>query len=94
MIRFPTSPPEGTAPRAWNVPTPAVQDLSNGLRVAVVRMETLPIVQVRWAFGAGRIAQDPGRIGSGLLLQRVMRHGTEGLGPVSSPRRWTGWGLE
>ena len=80
MIRFPTSPPEGTAPRAWNVPTPAAQDLSNGLRVAVVRMDTLPIVQVRWAFGAGRIAQDPGRIGSGLLLQRVMRHGTERLG--------------
>lgn len=80
MTSFPTTPPTNGAPKPWNFPTPVVQDLANGLRVAVIRMDSLPIVQVRWAFGAGRIAQAPGRVGSGLLLQRVMRHGTERLG--------------
>ncbi len=80
MNVFPAEPPVGGTPRPWNFPQTVVQDLANGLRVAAVRVGSLPIAQVRWVFGAGRSLESSGRIGSGLLLQRVMRHGTQTLG--------------
>jgi predicted Zn-dependent peptidase len=77
---FPSSPPEGGAPKPWNFPPTVIQDLPNGLRVAAIRVGSLPIAQVRWVFGTGRNHQTADKVGSGLLLQRVMRHGTESLG--------------
>ena len=79
MMSFPANPPVGTSPRPWSLPPHALQDLSNGLRVAAVRLEGLPIAQVRWVFGSGRIHERADRLGSGLLLQRAMRHGTSEL---------------
>ena len=79
MTSFPPKPPQGGAPKPWNFPPTAVQDLGNGLRVAAIRIGSLPIAQVRWVFGSGRFHERPDRIGSGLLLQRTMRHGTQEL---------------
>jgi zinc protease len=76
MMTFPSSPPAAESPRPWALPPHAVQDLGNGLRVAAVRLDSLPIVQVRWVFGSGRVHEARDRLGSGLLLQRAMRHGT------------------
>jgi zinc protease len=56
-------------------------DLPNGLKVAAVRSDALPLVQVRWVFGSGRNREAPELLGSGLMLQRVMRHGSESIGP-------------
>jgi len=55
------------------------RDLPNGLRVAAIRSDSLPIAQVRWVFGSGRIHEARTRLGSGLVLQRAMRHGTKNL---------------
>ena len=75
MTVFPDRPPASESPRPWTLPPHALQDLGNGLRVAAVRIEGLPIVQVRWVFGSGRIHERSDRLGSALLLQRAMRHG-------------------
>ncbi len=79
MTPFPSKPPVGGSPKPWNFPPMAVQDLGNGLRVAAIRVGSLPIAQVRWVFGSGRFHERPDRIGSGMLLQRTMRHGTQEL---------------
>ena len=79
MSSFPSQPPQGGVPKPWVFPATVVQDLPSGLRVAATRVGSLPIAQVRWVFGAGRIFERPDRVGSGLLLQRVMRHGTQNL---------------
>ena len=79
MSAFPTQPPRGEAPRSWTPPPYALQDLGNGLRVAAVRLDGLPIVQVRWVFGSGRVHEPTDRLGSALLLQRAMRHGMADL---------------
>ena len=79
MIPFPPQPPLSDEPRPWSFPRTVIRDLPNGLRVAAVRADSLPIAQVRWVFGSGRIHEARSRLGSGLLLQRAMRHGTEHL---------------
>lgn len=79
MMAFPTQPPVGETPRPWTLPPHAVQDLGNGLRVAAVRLDGLPIAHVRWVFGSGRVHERRDRLGSGLLLQRAMRHGMSEL---------------
>ena len=80
MNPFPKSPPLGGPPEPWNMPAAVGRDLANGLRVMAVRVGALPIVQARWIFAAGRNLERRDRIGSGFLLQRVMRHGTQQVG--------------
>ena len=79
MMPFPSQPPLTGDPRPWSFPRTVIRDLPNGLRVAAVQTGSLPIAQVRWVFGSGRIHETRNRLGSGLLLQRAMRHGTEQL---------------
>ena len=79
MSAFPAAPPQAGDPRPWSFPQQAARTLSNGLRVAAIRMPALPIVQVRWSFRAGRRDEPIEAIGAGRLLQSVMRHGTEGF---------------
>ncbi len=79
MTRFPAAPPLSGEPRPWSFPRTVVQDLSNGLRIVAINSGSLPIAQVRWVFGSGRIHEARNRLGSGLILQRAMRHGTKDL---------------
>jgi len=76
MSRFPTTAPLGTVPAPWRFPRMASQDLANGLRVAAIHVPTLPLVQARWVFGSGRVHEGMDKLGAGLMLQRVMRHGS------------------
>jgi predicted Zn-dependent peptidase len=60
----------------------AIADLPNGFRVVAISAGALPLAQVRWVFGAGRSLEPMNLLGCGLVLQRVMRHGTTTLGPA------------
>ncbi len=86
MNTFPDHPPPATEPRPWTFPSTVIRQLANGLHVAVIRMPSLPIVSVRWAFLAGRLHEADEQIGAGLLLQRMLRHGTSRMGSAEFAR--------
>lgn len=86
MMKFPTHPPKATPPRPWTFPNTVMRQLANGLQVAVIRMPALPIVSVRWAFRSGRLHEEPAQLGSGMLLQRMLRHGTTRMGSAELAR--------
>lgn len=77
MSRFPSTPPMGLEPKPWVFPAKTVHVLANGLTVAAICVPSLPIVQVRWAFKSGRLHESIERLGSAVLLQTLMRHGTQ-----------------
>lgn len=75
-MSFPSSPPIRHTPRPWSFPAASRSRLPWGLDLVVVRVASLPLVQVRWTFGAGRTQEDAARVGASRLLSTVMRHGT------------------
>jgi zinc protease len=79
MSQFPSTPPIGLEPKPWVFPATTTHELSNGLTVAAICLPSLPIVQVRWAFKSGRLHESVERLGSAVLLQTMMRHGTQDL---------------
>ncbi len=76
MPDYPTTAPEGGDPKPWAFPPMAQTQLDGGLRIAAIRMPSLPIVQVRWSFRGGRQHEVRSANGTARLLQSVMRHGT------------------
>jgi zinc protease len=86
MISFPSQPPTASLPRSWSFPDTVIRQLANGLQVAVIRMPSLPIVSVRWAFLSGRLHEEPTQIGAGMLLQRMLLHGTKQMGSADLAR--------
>lgn len=78
-MSFPRTPPIAHTPRPWSFPAALRARLPWGLDLVVARVSSLPLVQVRWTFGAGRNQEDPGRVGASRLLSSVMRHGTARL---------------
>lgn len=87
MNTFPVSPPIASRPRPWVFPETVTRTLANGLTIAVVRMPSLPIVSVRWAFRTGRLHETTDQLGSGMLLQRMLRHGTQTLSSAELARQ-------
>lgn len=75
-MSFPTSPPIGHTPRPWSFPRVHQLGLPWGLRLAVVRVATLPLVQVRWTFRGGRATLGTPITGAARLMANVARHGT------------------
>jgi predicted Zn-dependent peptidase len=56
--------------------------LNNGLRVILSEDDTLPLVSVVVAYGAGSIRERGGQIGLALLLENLMFQGSENVGPL------------
>lgn len=75
-MSFPSSPPISHDPRPWSFPRVHQVSMPWGLRLAVVRVATLPLVQVRWTFRGGRSVVASPVTGAARLMANVARHGT------------------
>lgn len=75
-MSFPTSPPIRHTPRPWSFPAVHESQLPWGLRLAAVRVSSLPLVVVRWTFRGGRASVSEPATGAARLLSSVLRHGT------------------
>ncbi len=75
-MTYPTVPPSGTEPRAWQFPARVQTTTPSGLTIMAVRMAALPMVHARWSFRAGRTEEPPHRSGLGRLYGLLTRHGT------------------
>jgi predicted Zn-dependent peptidase len=75
-MTYPTVPPTGSAPRAWQFPPRVRTTTASGLTVMAIRMPALPMVHARWSFRAGRTEEPPHREGLGRLYGSLARHGT------------------
>ena len=87
MIPFPPTPPSPQSPSPWNFPERVIRQATPGVDVVVVRMPALPIVTVRWCFLSAGLYEDVNRIGSAVLLQRLLRHGTTNLNATAFARQ-------
>ena len=56
--------------------------LKNGLRVVLSEDETLPLVSVVVAYGAGSIREETGQIGLAYLMENLMFQGSENVSPL------------
>jgi zinc protease len=56
--------------------------LNNGLRVILSENDTLPLVSVVVAYGAGSIWEQRGQIGLAYLVENLMFQGSENVGPL------------
>jgi zinc protease len=56
--------------------------LKNGLRVVLSEDDTLPIVSVVVAYGAGSIREERGQVGLAYLLENLMFQGSENVSPL------------
>ena len=57
-------------------------ELRNGLRVLISVDGRLPLVTVAVGYGAGTIREKPGQVGLAYLLENLMFHGSENVGPL------------
>ena len=93
MRAFPSSPPPSLKSTDWTFPNTAIRTLANGVQIAVIRMPALPIVTVRWCFVSGRLHEPTDGVGTGFLLQRMLRHGTEELNSAEFARHLDSRGI-
>jgi len=73
--------PQEVDPSGWRF---AVEEyrLNNGLRVILSADETLPLVSVVVAYGAGSIREKQGQVGLAYLMENLMFQGSENIGPL------------
>jgi zinc protease len=57
-------------------------ELRNGLRVILSVDDRLPLVTVAVGYGAGTVREKPGQAGLAYLLENLMFHGSENVGPL------------
>ncbi len=69
-------PPLVPPPQPVAVPTPAVETLSNGLKVVILERHTLPIVTLTLAVRAGAEADPPGFPGTAQFVASLLNEGT------------------
>ncbi|HYA48939.1 MAG TPA: pitrilysin family protein [Burkholderiales bacterium] len=65
----------------WTFPVTEYR-LKNGLRVVLSEDDTLPVVSVVVAYGAGSIREQPGQTGLAFLLENLMFQGSENVSPL------------
>jgi zinc protease len=65
----------------WRVPVEQYR-LRNGLRVILSEDDSLPLVSVVVAYGAGSIRERPGQIGLAYLMENMMFQGSENVSPL------------
>jgi zinc protease len=73
--------PQETFSSWYNFPVTQYR-LKNGLRVVLSEDDTLPIVSVVVAYGAGSIREQRGQIGLAYLLENLMFQGSENVSPL------------
>jgi len=66
----------GSSSGGFQVPTPALRTLGNGLAVAVFEDDRLPLVQVQLLVRAGSAQEPPGEAGVAYLTFRMLNQGT------------------
>jgi predicted Zn-dependent peptidase len=77
--------PLEAVPSGWRF---AVEEyrLNNGLRVILSTDETLPLVSVVMAYGAGSIREQQGQVGLAYFMENLMFQGSENIGPLQHLR--------
>jgi zinc protease len=65
----------------WRIPVEQYR-LRNGLRVILSEDDSLPLVSVVVAYGAGSIRERPGQIGLAYLMENMMFQGSENVSPL------------
>jgi len=71
----------GPASAAWTFPVEEYR-LRNGLRVILSADNSLPLVSVVLAYGAGSVREQPGQAGLAFLMENLMFQGSENVGPL------------
>lgn len=73
--------PQETFSSGWKFPV-TLYRLKNGLRVVLSEDDTLPVVSVVVAYGAGSIREQAGQTGLAYLLENLMFQGSENVSPL------------
>jgi predicted Zn-dependent peptidase len=77
----PSAWPKEAVSSGWRFPVEEYR-LNNGLRVILSADETLPLVSVVLAYGAGSIREQQGQAGLAYLMENLMFQGSENIGPL------------
>ncbi|MDH4197055.1 MAG: insulinase family protein, partial [Candidatus Aminicenantes bacterium] len=77
----PQAPAEKPEIRPFETP-PVEYRLKNGLRVILAEADTLPVVSVVVAYGAGAARDEMGKGGLAYLMETLMFQGSENVGPM------------
>ena len=78
---FPQASPPRPEVRPFETP-PIEYRLKNGLRVILAEDDTLPVVSVVVAYGAGAARDENGKGGLAYLMETMMFQGSENVGPM------------
>jgi zinc protease len=73
--------PQERAPSRWRIQVESYR-LRNGLRVVLSQDQSLPLVSVVVAYGAGSIREQPGQVGLAYLMENMMFQGSENVSPL------------
>jgi predicted Zn-dependent peptidase len=81
LAAFPQAPARGPEVKALEAPALEFR-LKNGLRVILAEDDTLPVVSVVVAYGAGAARDENGKGGLAYLMETLMFQGSENIGPM------------
>jgi zinc protease len=81
LLCVPEASGQGAPPKGFDFPLTQYR-LKNGLHVVLSEDDSLPVVSVVVAYGAGPVREEPGKSGLAYLMENLMFQGSENVSPM------------